>query len=54
MGFFILAANGMGIGVVADFQHKNWIELPPFNLAQMFNRSRSDAITPIPCFISSN
>jgi len=47
---FLMFANGLGIGVVADFLHKSRIELLTFNFAQMFNRRTSAAITPIPCY----
>ena len=46
---FTLAANGLRLGVVADFHHKCLYEAHTSNIAKMFLRRTTTAITPNRC-----
>jgi predicted solute-binding protein len=45
----IITHNGLRLGVVADYYHKCSYEAHTSNIAQMFLRSTSPAITPNRC-----
>jgi hypothetical protein len=46
-----MAANGLRLGVVADFNHKCSYEAHTSNIAKMYLRSTSPAITPNRCYV---